>query len=367
MSDSVMSVQLFYKDDRSDKEYRMQVVPQGTGFHVLFQFGRRGGTLQQGSKTKAPVSEAEAKKIFFDILREKESKQYKQAKNGKATAAPAAPSNPGNGRSPYPAELLMDVVDAKERAALLLSERHIMQAKADGHRRQIAKTISGEYIGYKRSGEAVGIAQELIGELKQVQATSFFMDGELIGDRLEVWDLLEENGKSLATEPYGHRFARLCSLVNALVEPKFLFVVPTWTSPQRKKIGYAACVDLRAEGVVFKLITAPYKAGVGWHKRDKFVKSISAKVTAVRDDGKESAALALLDGKKWVDVGRASLIGKGPIEVGNIVEVLFLYATEDSRLYQPRIKCVRTDIGVKNCTISQLKHLYKGGISGSTV
>jgi len=36
------SVSLSYRDDRSDKVYRVELVPSGEGFVVNFAYGRRG-------------------------------------------------------------------------------------------------------------------------------------------------------------------------------------------------------------------------------------------------------------------------------------------------------------------------------------
>ncbi|MCI0718302.1 MAG: hypothetical protein L0338_04920, partial [Acidobacteria bacterium] len=50
------NVSLHYQDERSDKVYHIQVEQKGKGYVVNFQFGRRGSTLQTGSKTPKPVS-----------------------------------------------------------------------------------------------------------------------------------------------------------------------------------------------------------------------------------------------------------------------------------------------------------------------
>ena len=57
-------VTLYYREGSSDKVYQASIEPSGSGFIVNFAFGRRGGTLQTGSKTDRPVDYAEAKKIL---------------------------------------------------------------------------------------------------------------------------------------------------------------------------------------------------------------------------------------------------------------------------------------------------------------
>jgi bifunctional non-homologous end joining protein LigD len=64
------SINLYYQDANSDKVYQAQVEPSGNGFVVNFQFGRRGSTLQSGTKTNEPVSHADAMKIYNRLVNE---------------------------------------------------------------------------------------------------------------------------------------------------------------------------------------------------------------------------------------------------------------------------------------------------------
>src|ERR1017187_4426742 len=49
------SITLYFRDGGSDKVYQASVGPKGAGFVVNFAFGRRGSTLQTGTKTAVPV------------------------------------------------------------------------------------------------------------------------------------------------------------------------------------------------------------------------------------------------------------------------------------------------------------------------
>ena len=55
------TVTLYYKEGSSDKIYEVSVESSGTGFVVNFAFGRRGSTLQTGTKTPAPLEYSAAK------------------------------------------------------------------------------------------------------------------------------------------------------------------------------------------------------------------------------------------------------------------------------------------------------------------
>ena len=47
------STTLYYRQGSSDKVYHARLEPAGGGFVVHFAFGRRGTTLQTGTKTAA--------------------------------------------------------------------------------------------------------------------------------------------------------------------------------------------------------------------------------------------------------------------------------------------------------------------------
>src|SRR3990170_703458 len=94
------NVSLHYQDDRSDKVYHVQVEEVKGGYVVNFQFGRRGSTLQTGSKTPSPVPLDEALKIRERLLREKMGKGYK-VMNGAAHAASVQPAASAPARTDY--------------------------------------------------------------------------------------------------------------------------------------------------------------------------------------------------------------------------------------------------------------------------
>lgn len=72
----VKQANLYFQEGTSDKEYHIQLEPKGSGYVVNFQFGRRGGPLQEGTKTSSPVSLEEAEKIYEKLKKEKTKKGY---------------------------------------------------------------------------------------------------------------------------------------------------------------------------------------------------------------------------------------------------------------------------------------------------
>jgi bifunctional non-homologous end joining protein LigD len=76
------STTLYYKDGNSDKVYSVAVVPSGNGFVVNFAFGRRGTTLQTGTKTASAGDFDAAQKIYDKLIREKTAKGYTPGEDG---------------------------------------------------------------------------------------------------------------------------------------------------------------------------------------------------------------------------------------------------------------------------------------------
>jgi ATP-dependent DNA ligase len=110
------------------------------------------------------------------------------------------------------------------------------------------------------------------------------------------------------------------------------------------------------EGVMLKHIDSTYQPGVRTTqiRKAKLVKTADVVVTAVNrpDPTHGSAALAVPTPGGMVDVGACSLIGKPPVQVGDVIEVAYLYWT-GSRLYQPRMMRVRDDKAAADCDLSQ--------------
>ena len=64
------SITLHYREGSSDKVYQASIEPKGNQFVVNFAYGRRGTTLQTGSKTQAPVDLDEAQAVFTKLIKE---------------------------------------------------------------------------------------------------------------------------------------------------------------------------------------------------------------------------------------------------------------------------------------------------------
>src|SRR5689334_4902852 len=75
-------VTLYYREGSSDKIYQASIEPAGERFVVNFAYGRRGTTLQTGTKTNVPVEYENAKRTFDKLVKEKLSKGYTAGEAG---------------------------------------------------------------------------------------------------------------------------------------------------------------------------------------------------------------------------------------------------------------------------------------------
>ena len=101
----VRSARLWFKEGTSDKVYEIdlvdaEVADASARFLVNCRFGRRGQTLQEGTKTPAPVTREAADKIFDSVIVSKLNEGYRRMDGGDAPAiaSPPAPSQEGRER-----------------------------------------------------------------------------------------------------------------------------------------------------------------------------------------------------------------------------------------------------------------------------
>ena len=72
----LLTTALYYNESSSDKVYQCQIELAGERYVVNFAYGRRGGTLNTGTKTNVPVDFDLAQRIFDKLVKEKKSKGY---------------------------------------------------------------------------------------------------------------------------------------------------------------------------------------------------------------------------------------------------------------------------------------------------
>jgi bifunctional non-homologous end joining protein LigD len=127
---------LWFKEGSSDKVYNVVIEEvQGSGMYVVnFSYGRRGNSLQTGTKTNEPVSFSEAEKIFNKLVGEKTKKGYRiSASNTSTSIQVIAPTE----EVPVSKCVLLNPIDESQAEELINDDDWVMQEKMDGVRYMI--------------------------------------------------------------------------------------------------------------------------------------------------------------------------------------------------------------------------------------
>ena len=350
-------ITLYYREGASDKVYQASIEPSGGLFVVNFAFGRRGSTLSTGAKTTAPVDYDTARKAYDKLVREKMAKGYTEGPEG-APYQHTAKEDRVTGLLPQ----LLNPIDEAEVRRLIQDPAWASQEKLDG-RRVLLRKQGAELCGINRKGLVIGLPEPVFQAARSL-AGDFILDGECIGDVLHAFDLLEREGEDFRPYAYQRRMVSLSQLLNRPAPPHIRWV-ETATDPANKERLFQRLRTQKREGVVFKRLAAPYTPGRpssgGNQLKHKFYATCSAVVSRIND--KRSVELRLLNGKGWNQVGNVTIPVNFQVpEVGQVVEVKFLYAFRESNaLYQPIYLGARKDIELHECVLSQLK--YKTGES----
>ncbi len=354
---------LYYREGSSDKVYTVSLEQNGSPDHFLvrFAFGRRGSTLQTGTKTPAPVDYDTALKTFNQLVASKVAKGYSPGQDGTPYQHTG---HEGRSTGIYP-QLLIAVEDEHALGHLLLDPLYCVQEKHDGKRLMVRKT--GHTVeGINRQGLIVAVSDSIVREVRQL-AGDCLLDGEAVGDILHVFDVLESAWQDVRQQPYVDRL----NLLNRLIPSDFTAIQRVYTAwSAREKIGLLERLRREnKEGIVLKLLTAPYSPGkTSGSSHDqlkyKLYESASFVVTQVHAT-KRSVSLALYAKGQIVEAGNVTIPPNQPIPAaGAVVEVRYLYAFRQSgAVYQPVYLGVREDIEPAECTTGQLKYRHEAPVT----
>ena len=325
---SKQSVSLYYSEGSSDKEYHVQLEPSGAGFVVNFQYGRRGSTLQMGTKTANPLPIEKAQKIYEKLVAEKRGKGYTEGEEGTPYAGTEM-AGKVSGLVPQ----LLNAIGADRLQELLDDPAYVMQEKKDGVRLMVRYSW-GEVVGSNRKGLVVGISSAIEAGVKELLGGgAAVLDGEAVGDLYHVFDLLEIDGEDLRTCGFEERWVRLQDLFGKR-EGGLVQIVPISRKPWHKRQTIGALQAAGAEGVVFKRWDAPYFDD---QFKSKFVESATCVVGGVSDT-KRSVSIQVANDSTddVIDIGNVTIPANHEIpRPGDLVEVRYLYAYPGGSLYQP--------------------------------
>jgi bifunctional non-homologous end joining protein LigD len=349
------SSSLCFREGNSDKVYHAAIETKADGYIVTFAYGRRGNTLNSGTKTTRPVSLADAIKIFEKLIASKIAKGYQHSQSTATQDKPYTQSG-DEGRDSGIRCQLLNPIDQADVPSLLCDSRHCLQEKHDGRRLMVRKK-DDDITGINRRGLIVAIPDAIRAAVEQIPF-DVLIDGEAVGNTLHAFDLLEINGHCLRQRGYIDRFTSLMRTIPAGLPA--LRWVSTATDPNDKLEIYHELKDSNAEGVVFKDMTAPYSPGRpnsgGAQRKFKFVESATFIVTGLNTQ--RSVMLGLYDNETLLPAGNVTIPPNHDIPaVGDAVEVRYLYAFRESgSIYQPVYLGKRHDIPESECVIEQLKY-----------
>lgn len=344
-----MSTTLYFREGSSDKVYRVDLESRGEGHVVTFAYGRRGSTLNTGTKTSRPVPLEEARRIYDKLVKEKMAKGY--------VHGPESPAyHDGSRKVTDIRPQLLNAVQENQLESLLKGSTFCMQPKYDG-RRLLIKKKAGTVTGINRRGIECGIP-ESIRDAALSLAGDFIIDGESIGYLLFAFDILQWDSRDLRPLPYSKRFAVLFDLLVSSGQTAICRAVMESHAELKTRLFNQLRED-QAEGVVFKRLAAAYcpgrPASGGDHLKYKFVETASVIIRGL--NAKRSVAMAVWDNAILVPCGNVTIPADQAIpQVGEVAEVRYLYAMPGSgSLFQPVFMGTRDDIASAECTRNQFK------------
>ena len=358
MQQPIATASLYFSEGGSDKVYHAQIIgDDASGYVVNFQYGRRGSTLQSGSKTPSPVPLVKAQAVFDKIVKEKVSKGYSPDASGTPFVGTS-----NAGRSSGVNLQLLNPITREEAHALIHDDFWAMQQKMDGERRAVKVDVDGNVIGINRKGLTVALPQSIADAALQCLPRDSVVDGEQVGDTLFVFDVLRYGGRDIANMTYHERsMGLLMGIPGAASRNDPLRCVPLHRTSLEKAAAFAEFEEARAEGVVFKRLDAPHTPGRpasgGSQRKFKFVETATVKVLGM-NDGVRSARMGLYDADgNLVEVGSVTIPPNAKLPAaGDLIEVRYLYAYPGGSLYQPIYCAPRTDLDDGAAALTQLKY-----------
>jgi bifunctional non-homologous end joining protein LigD len=346
---------LYFKEGSSDKVYSATIEKENNGYVVNFAYGRRGSSLKTGSKTSSPVTLEKARDIYNKLLKEKLSKGYRHMDSQTGTSIPVVKDDLPD----TPTEIqcvLLNPIDKHEADSLLNDPSWGVQEKFDGIRFMLRKR-GDKITALNRKGKQVSVPNSITKSVSEY--CDFFVDGELVGDKYFIFDMLEFKNECLRSQT---AIERNKNLNNVFVKSKNIVPVVLCVGEEKKNF-FNILSNQDKEGIVFKRLDAKYNIGRpasgGNYLKHKFYATASCIVAEVND--KRSVQICLISKENYVSVGNVTIPVNFDIPKKNdIVEIKYLYAYKGGSLYQPIYLGKRQDIDKEECVLSQLKYKSEG-------
>lgn len=252
------------------------------------------------------------------------------------------------------------------RADTLLSDDNWRaEWKVDGDRFML-HVDDGHLIPVNRKGETITIPSKAIVDSFKDLPGQWAFDGEMVSREFYVWDMPRANDLITPQSPFEDRRTALEGFFDLVDLDPSIHLITSYRDEDQKRALHDRVKKHGGEGIMLKDVNARYFSGKRSDRirKVKYWKSAEVIITELHREGKDNAVMEMLclgdcvhprcHGR--VEVGTISRIGKGAIQVGDVVEVKFLYVVDRAKpkLVQPTILRKRTDKGPEECTIDQL-------------
>jgi len=360
----VRQANLFYRGGSSDKVYQVTITETEGGFNVDGWNARRGDPLIRRPQNKTPVDRETADKLFDKLVTKKKNDRetpYKEEAQTAQVTYEAVETSPGRGREHV--QLLTEIETVKEATKRILDPNYDVEIKYDGHRLR-SEVCANSVTGYKRNGESRPVASTTARDLRELARAvggAFEFDGELIGERYYIFDLLRLGTNDMRPLPRRQRYDALRLLLRS--EPgqcaaeTVRLAAAAFTKEGKVALAEEA-FNRRLEGIVLKHVESPYETG---RRGDqfKFKYTTEGSFVVVKMNERNSVNVGVYDNGKLIDCGNVTIRSRiFTPKPGDVLDIKYLYATESNHLYQPRMVRSRDDMKPEGCLLSQLK--YKG-------
>jgi ATP-dependent DNA ligase len=251
----------------------------------------------------------------------------------------------------------------------------LMSQKLDG-KRCCVEVTDGDVTVWSRNGTTTTFPTRIRDALKSSLAKGHFMiDGELLnaGDEKEqkffAFDMPVAGNLIGLDTPFKDRLAALeqLSTLCGWPESKVLATLSYASTTDEKSRLIRRLYSNRAEGVIARHVNGVYKSGRRCDTllKAKFVKDADVVVLAKNTAGKDNITVGVYKDGRMVEVGRCTaLVGDGPAcNVGEVVQLDYLYLGPHGRLVQPTNPRLRIDKSPQECDWDQLVPTDKAVLS----
>jgi len=353
-TEQLSRIDLEFREGSSDKVYRAAIEKAKEGFVVNFAYGRRGSTLNTGTKTTQPVPYDEALNIYNKLVNSKTAKGYKPVEGSRIGTGIGISVMERERRDTGLRAQLLNPVTEDETDAYLKNDDWCMQEKFDGKRMLLRKSGS-KIIAANRNGLPTGIPDPISARLMTVNG-NFLLDGESVGETFYAFDLLENSAGDLRQAAYQARFKMLEAQFGKL--GRNILVAKTVCGRSKRRFLQELKADGK-EGIVFKNLRSAWYAGRpasgGNAIKCKFWATCSCVVAKINSCRSVEIALG---GKA---IGNVTIPPNYDIPaVGKVIEIRYLYVTgPGGSLYQPVYLGERDDVRAEECTMERQRIKFR--------